>query len=109
MAATLAGAISMFARLEFWFGGRDDRDRGGGLLTLILVPIAAMLIQLAVSRSREYQADESGAHFTGNPSALARALQKIDAYSQSRWQFARVGQRLGGSEAIVAAPPHLAP
>src|SRR5947207_8030547 len=82
VAATLAGAISMLARLEFWFGGRDDRDRGGGLLTLILAPIAAMLIQLAVSRSREYQADESGAHFTGNPYALARALQKIDTYSQ---------------------------
>src|SRR5437868_188972 len=60
VAATLAGAISMLARLEFWFGGRDDRDRSGGLLTLILAPIAAMLIQLAVSRSREYQADESG-------------------------------------------------
>src|SRR5436305_6401234 len=72
----------MFARLEFWFGGRDDRDRGGGLLTLILAPIAAMLIQLAVSRSREYQADESGAHFTGNPYAIASALAKLDASSK---------------------------
>lgn len=82
VAATLAGAISMLARLEFWFGGRDDRDRGGGILTLILAPLAAALIQLAVSRSREYQADASGAHFTGNPYALASALQKIDAYSK---------------------------
>ncbi len=82
VAATLAGAITMLARFEFWFGGRDDRDRGGGLLTLILAPIAAMLIQLAVSRSREYEADATGAHFTHNPQALARALQKLDAYSK---------------------------
>lgn len=81
IAATLAGAITLLARMGFWFGlgGRDDRDRGGGILMLILAPIAAMLIQLAVSRSREYEADATGAHFTGNPYALARALQKIDA------------------------------
>jgi heat shock protein HtpX len=69
------------------FGGfeRDREDRGGGLgaiLMLILAPIAAMLIQLAVSRSREYQADETGAHLTGNPYALASALAKLDAYSK---------------------------
>ena len=81
IAATLAGAITLLARIGFWFGlgGRDDRDRGGGILMLIVAPIAAMLIQLAVSRSREYEADATGAHFTGNPYALARALQKIDA------------------------------
>jgi heat shock protein HtpX len=82
VAATLAGAISLLARLEFWFGGRDDRDRGGGLLTLILAPVAATLIQLAVSRSREYEADATGAHITHNPYALARALQKIETYSK---------------------------
>jgi heat shock protein HtpX len=82
VAATMAGAITMLARFEFWFGGRGDRDRGGGILTLILAPIAATLIQLAVSRSREYQADATGAHFTHNPYALARALQKLDAYSK---------------------------
>lgn len=82
VAATLAGAITMLARFEFWFGGRDDRDRGGGILTMILAPIAAMLIQLAVSRAREYEADATGAHFTHNPYALARALQKLDAYSK---------------------------
>jgi heat shock protein HtpX len=82
VAATLAGAITMLARLEFWFGGRGDNNRGGGLLTLILAPIAAMLIQLAVSRAREYEADATGAHFTHNPYALARALQKLDAYSK---------------------------
>ncbi|HLJ85655.1 MAG TPA: zinc metalloprotease HtpX [Candidatus Angelobacter sp.] len=83
VAATLAGAITMLARMGMFFGGsRDDRDRGGGILMLILAPIAAMMIQMAVSRSREYQADESGAHLTRNPEALARALQKLDAYSR---------------------------
>ena len=89
--ATVAGAITMLAsmgRFAMIFGGmggdRDDR-RGGGLgalLMLILAPIAASLIQLAVSRSREYQADATGAHFTGNPYALASALGKLDAYSR---------------------------
>jgi heat shock protein HtpX len=60
----------------------DRRGGGGSLLMLILAPIAAVLIQLAVSRSREYQADETAAHFTGNPYALASALAKLDAYSR---------------------------
>lgn len=91
IAATIAGAITMLANMGKWamifggFGGRDERDRGGGLAALfmlIVAPIAAMLIQLAVSRSREYQADASGAHYTGNPYALASALRKLDAYSR---------------------------
>ncbi len=92
VAATLAGAITLLARMGWWAGlfggyggGRDDRDRGGGLgglFMLILAPIAATLIQLAVSRSREYEADATGAHITGNPYALASALQKLDAYSK---------------------------
>ena len=87
IAATIAGAITFLSRFGFFFGGMGDRDerRGGalgGLLMLILAPIAAMLIQLAVSRSREYQADATGAHFTGNPYALASALAKLDAYSR---------------------------
>jgi len=87
IAATIAGAITFVSRFGFFFGGgdRDERNQGGGigaLLMLILAPIAAMLIQLAVSRSREYQADETGAHFTGNPYALASALAKLDAYSK---------------------------
>src|SRR5690348_6415907 len=91
IAATLAGAITFIARMGYWagmfggFGGRDNDREGGGLgalLMLILAPFAAMLIQLAVSRSREYQADASGAHYTGNPYALASALQKLDAYSR---------------------------
>src|SRR6201994_4568721 len=86
VAATLAGAITLLARMGVFFGGdRDDRDRGGGivaLLMLILAPLAATLIQLAVSRSREYQADATGAEVTGNPYALASALKKLDAYSK---------------------------
>ncbi len=85
IAATLAGAVTMLSRFGFFFGGGRDERRGGGigaLLMLILAPIAAMLIQLAVSRSREYQADATGAHLTGNPYALASALAKIDAYAK---------------------------
>jgi heat shock protein HtpX len=92
VAATLAGAITMLASMGKWamiFGGygrseRNDRGGGGlaGLLMLFVAPIAASLIQLAVSRSREYQADATGAHFTGNPYALASALQKLDTYSR---------------------------
>lgn len=92
IAATIAGAITYLATMGRWamiFGGyeRDNNNRGGGggiaaLFMLILAPIAAMLIQLAVSRSREYQADATGAHLTGNPYALASALQKLDAYSR---------------------------
>jgi heat shock protein HtpX len=92
VAATLAGAITMVASMGRWAmlfggfggGGRDRRDGGGfaALLTLIVAPIAATLIQFAVSRSREYQADATGAHFTGNPYALASALQKLDASSR---------------------------
>jgi len=90
--ATLAGAVTMLANVAKWgmifggYGGRDREDRGGGglagLFMIIVAPIAAMLIQLAVSRSREYQADASGAHYTGNPYALASALQKLDVYSR---------------------------
>jgi heat shock protein HtpX len=93
IAATLAGAITMVARMGYWAslfggygGGGRDRERGGGgfsaLLMIILAPLAATLIQLAISRSREYEADATGAAATGNPYALARALQKLDNYSR---------------------------
>jgi len=87
IAATVAGAITMLARMEYFAslfgGGRGSRDRGGsGIFMLILAPIAASFIQLAISRSREYEADATGAHAAGNPYALARALQKLDDYSQ---------------------------
>jgi heat shock protein HtpX len=89
--ATLAGAITWMASMARWgmifggFGGDRDDRRGGGIAALIMMivaPIAATLIQLAVSRSREYGADDTGAHWTGNPYALASALQKIEAYSR---------------------------
>lgn len=89
IAATLAGAITIVARMGFWaemFGGGGDRDREGGglgaLVMLILAPIAATLIQLWVSRTREFEADASGAHLTGNPYALASALEKISTVSR---------------------------
>lgn len=86
IAATLAGAIMMLARMAQWamiFGGgrRDDREEGGGalglLVTMILAPLAAMLIQMAISRSREFQADDTGARLVRDPEALASALRKI--------------------------------
>ena len=85
VAATLAGAITMLSRFAYFFGGSRDDDRGGGLgalAMLILAPIAAAIIQLWISRTREYQADASGAGYTGNPFALASALQKLENYSK---------------------------
>ncbi len=87
VAATIATAITFLARMGFFFGGSsrdDDREGGafGGLLMLILAPIAAMLIQMAISRSREYDADAASAKYTGNPHKLISALQKLEAYSK---------------------------
>ncbi len=87
IAATIAGAISMLANMAQWsmiFGGRSsDDDEGGGLIgglvMIIVAPIAAMLIQMAVSRSREYLADEGGARIAGNPRFLASALRRLQA------------------------------
>lgn len=89
VAATLAGAVMMLARFvqfaAIFGGGGRDREGGGGLGLLamaILAPIGAMLVQMAVSRSREYLADESGARFCGNPESLASALEKISSASK---------------------------
>ena len=91
IAAAIAGTITMVASIARWgfiFGGgqgrRDDRDGSpiAAIAMLILAPIAAALIQMAISRSREYQADESGAHLCGNPMWLASALRKLEAGSQ---------------------------
>jgi heat shock protein HtpX len=86
VAATLAAAITMLARMAFWFGGsRDDDNRGGiwgGLLMMILAPIAAGLIQMAISRSREYDADAASAKYVGSPYPLINALGKLDTYSK---------------------------
>jgi heat shock protein HtpX len=90
IAAAIAGAISMIANIAQWgmifggYGGRRDDDRGGGIAAIamiILAPIAALLIQMAISRSREYQADASGARLCGNPRALANALRKLQMAS----------------------------
>jgi heat shock protein HtpX len=86
IAATIAGAITWIARMGFWFGGGgEDRERGGGLtglLMLILAPIAAVLLQLGISRQREYQADASGAQMVGYPDGLISALEKLGAYNK---------------------------
>ncbi len=91
VAATLAGAIMMLARFAqfaaIFGGGSRDRDEGGGgilgmLAVAIVAPIGAMLVQMAVSRSREYLADETGARFCGRPESLANALQKIASAAQ---------------------------
>jgi heat shock protein HtpX len=86
IAAGIGMSITFIARMAFWFGGGDDRNNGIGVFGLlfawILAPIAAAMIQMAVSRSREYQADESGAYLSHDPEALASALEKLDAYSK---------------------------
>jgi len=90
IAATVAGAISYLAQMAQWamiFGGRvGDDDEGGNpvvaIVMMIVAPIAAMLVQMAISRSREYAADAAGASFAGNPQGLARALQKISSASK---------------------------
>jgi heat shock protein HtpX len=86
ISATMAGAIGMLANVAMWFGGRDDEGRPTnpivGLLVAILAPIAASLIQMAISRAREFEADRGGAEISGDPQALASALQKIHRYAQ---------------------------
>jgi len=106
--ATLAGAITFVGRMVFWgemfgFGGGGNDREGGALSALammILAPLAAVLIQLAISRSREYEADATGAQITGNPQGLARALKKIDEWSK------RVPMRVSPSMAhlYICAP-----
>ena len=87
VAATLAAAITLLARMAFFFGGsRRSNDREGGAMgaiaMMILAPIAAMLIQMAISRSREYEADAASAKYTGTPYELISGLQKLESYSK---------------------------
>src|SRR5215471_10224203 len=88
VAATIAAAITSIARMAFWFSGarRNDDDEGGGglgsILMIFLAPIAALLIQMAISRTREFDADEASAKYTGTPYNLISALQKLEAYSK---------------------------
>jgi heat shock protein HtpX len=81
----MAGAISHLAWLLMWFGGRDEEGGSnpiGALAMMIVAPLAAGLIQMAISRQREFEADRVGAEITGNPLALASALQKLDAFAR---------------------------
>jgi heat shock protein HtpX len=84
--ATIAGAIAALANFALFFGGGDDRERPGGIIgtlaLMILAPMAAGLVQMAISRSREYEADRVGAGIAQDPHALASALQKIEAYAK---------------------------
>jgi heat shock protein HtpX len=86
IAATLAGAISALANFAMFFGGRDEEGRPANavvsIIVAIIAPIAAMLIQMAISRAREFEADRGGAEISGDPLALASALAKIDAYAR---------------------------
>lgn len=107
--ATVAGAITYIAQMVMWaemfggFGGSNEGEGGGifsALAMMIMAPLAATLIQLAISRSREYQADSTGAHITGNPQGLASALEKIDQWSK------RVPMRVSPSTAhLYCAQP----
>ena len=81
--ATIAGAVAMLANFALFFGDRD-RNPIVGILIMLLAPIAASLVQMAISRAREYEADRIGAEIGGDPEALARALQKIEAYAKQR-------------------------
>lgn len=86
ISATMAGAISMLANMAIFFGGRDEQGRPAnplaGLLVALLAPLAAALIQMAISRTREYEADRGGAEISGDPNALADALEKIHYYAR---------------------------
>ena len=86
ISATIAGAISALANFALFFGGRDGEGRAVnpvvGILIMILAPLAASLIQMAISRAREFEADRAGAEMSQDPEALASALQKIDHYAQ---------------------------
>jgi heat shock protein HtpX len=123
IAATVAGAISFMANMAQWsliFGGRDDEDSNpvAMIAMMILAPIAAMLVQMAISRSREYLADEGGAKLCGNPHFLASALQKLEA-SNSRAPMQKVNEatahmfivnplRGGGMKALFSTHPPMA-
>jgi heat shock protein HtpX len=114
IAATIGGAISFIAQMAqfqmLFGGGRSDNNGGGGLgalVAIILAPIAALIIQLAVSRSREYGADRSGAALTGDPEALAQALERLEAANKQAGLRARVAERMpsrSGGRAPAPAP-----
>jgi len=112
IAATIAGVISYLAMMARWaaiFGGigGNDRDRGSGLIELIVLaviaPLMAMIIQLAITRSREYLADETGAHLVKDPESLASALEKIEKNVQHH-PFARMGTTNATAHLFISNP-----
>ncbi len=103
--ATLAGAISSVAQMALWFGGRDEEGNSnivGALVMFIVAPLAASVIQMAISRQREFKADAVGAEISGKPLALASSLTKLDAYSK------RIPMQVAPSAAALAAVNPLA-
>jgi heat shock protein HtpX len=114
IAATIGGAVSFLAQMAqfqlLFGGGRDENGNGGGgfgaLIAIILAPIAALIIQLAVSRGREYGADTSGAELTGDPEGLASALLTLDAANKARpGLFDQLSRRRAGPRGAPAPAP----
>lgn len=112
VAATIGGAITMIADLAMWalifggFGGDEEEGGGlgeavGGIFMLILAPIASIIIQMAISRAREYDADADGARILGNAMPLADALEKLEGWSHSRQQAHEQGEMVPGDEQRV--------
>jgi heat shock protein HtpX len=113
IAATIGGAISFMAQMlqfQMIFGGGSSDEEGGGnalgaLAAIILAPIAALIIQLAVSRGREYHADTTGVALTGDPEGLARALERLEVANQAQGALARMRGRMGRPARAAAPTP----
>ncbi|QWD79747.1 zinc metalloprotease HtpX [Polynucleobacter sp. MWH-Spelu-300-X4] len=107
ISATMAGALSALANFAMFFGGRDSEGRPSNpiasILVMILAPLAASLIQMAISRAREYEADRGGAEICGDPSALASALEKIHNYATGR-QFDAVEHHPETAQMMIMNP-----
>ena len=109
ISATMAGAISMLANFAVFFGGRDSEGRPAnpiaGLAVMLLAPLAASLIQLAISRAREFEADRGGAELSGDPRSLASALEKIQAYARGTPLIA-AERKLQTAQMMIVKPLH---
>jgi heat shock protein HtpX len=109
ISATMAGAISMLANFAAFFGGRDSEGRPAnplaGIAVALLAPLAAGLIQMAISRAREFEADRGGAEISGDPQALASALQKIHAYAQGT-PFLAAERNPATAQMMIVNPLH---